>query len=327
MDEFPERLHHPKESELLFPQVRECCPALAATLDRLDADPARGAAAIRQLGVFRPLFSQIVRAAAAPVGLGSPGRDALNCGAMPKPPPPPLKAMILAAGRGERMRPLTDQTPKPLLPVAGRPMIEWHLQALAAAGVREVVINTAWLEDQFPSALGDGSRWGLRIHYSHEGRDHGGALETAGGIAKALPALGDCFWLVSGDIVAPGFGFDAAQGQRFADGDDDAHLWLVPNPDFHAAGDFALAAGRVTRPPAGQPRPLTYANLALVRRRLVAGVVPGQRAALGPLLFDSAAAGRLGGELLTGEWHNLGTPAQWAALAPASAPQPGQARA
>ena len=234
--------------------------------------------------------------------------------------------MILAAGRGERMRPLTDHSPKPLLPVGGRPMIEWHLQALAAGGVQHVVINTAWLEDQIPAALGDGRRWGLRIHYSHEGRDHGGALETAGGIAKALPWLGDCFWLVSGDIVAPGFAFDAARGRRFAEGDDDAHLWLVPNPDFHAAGDFALAAGRVTRPPAGQPRPLTYANLALVRRRLVAGVVPGQRAALGPLLFDSAAAGRLGGEMLMGDWHNLGTPAQWAALQhPAGAQTPAAA--
>ena len=235
--------------------------------------------------------------------------------------PPPLKAMILAAGRGERMRPLTDSTPKPLLPVAGRPMIEWHLRALAAAGVQQVVINTAWLADQFPAALGDGSRWGLQIHYSHEGRDHGGALETAGGIAKALPWLGDCFWLVSGDIVAPGFAFDAARGAQFADGNDDAHLWLLPNPDFHAEGDFALAAGRVTRPPAGQPRPLTYANLALMRRRLVAGLLPGQRAPLGPLLFDSAAAGRLSGETWTGDWHNLGTPAQWSALQqPAGAP-------
>ena len=238
---------------------------------------------------------------------------------MPTLPPPPLKAMILAAGRGERMRPLTDSTPKPLLPVAGRPMIEWHLRALAAAGVRQVVINTAWLEDQFPAALGDGSRWGLQIHYSHEGRDHDGALETAGGIATALPWLGDCFWLVSGDIVAPGFAFDAGQAAQFADADDDAHLWLVPNPDFHAEGDFALAAGRVMRPPAGQLRPLTYANLALVRRRLVAGLPPGRRAPLGPLLFDSAAAGRLGGEMLAGAWHNLGTPAQWSALQPPAA--------
>ena len=101
-------------------------------------------------------------------------------------PPFAPRALILAAGRGERMRPLTDSMPKPLLPVQGKPLIEWHLLALATAGVKDVVINTAWLEDQFPVALGDGSRWGLRIVYSHEGRDHGGALETAGGIATAL---------------------------------------------------------------------------------------------------------------------------------------------
>ncbi|MEK8051522.1 N-acetylmuramate alpha-1-phosphate uridylyltransferase MurU [Ideonella sp. DXS22W] len=228
---------------------------------------------------------------------------------------PNLKALILAAGRGERMRPLTDTCPKPLLPVHGQPMIEWHLSALARAGVREVVINTAWLEDQFPATLGDGRRWGLTIHYSMEGRDHGGALETAGGIAKALPLLGECFWLVSGDIVAPGFDFSAELAQRFAQGPDDAHLWLVPNPDFHPRGDFALdGAGRVSRPPEGQPRPLTYANLALVRARLVDGIAPGTHAPLGPRLFAAAAAGRLGGSLLAGPWQNVGTPAQLAAL-------------
>ena len=120
-----------------------------------------------------------------------------------------MKALILAAGRGERMRPLTDTTPKPLLPVRGKPLIEWHLEALARAGVREVVVNTAWLEEQFPAALGDGSRWGLSIRYSTEGRDHGGALETAGGIRKALPWLAprgdESFWVVSGDIFMPGF--------------------------------------------------------------------------------------------------------------------------
>ena len=225
-----------------------------------------------------------------------------------------LPALILAAGRGARMRPLTDACPKPLLPVAGRPMIEWHLLALAAAGVRQVVINTAWLEDQFPAVLGDGRRFGLAIHYSHEGRDHGGALETAGGIAKALPQLGDSFWLVSGDIVAPGFRFDAATAQRFAAGQDHAHLWLVPNPDFHAAGDFALQGDRVQRPPAGTPRPLTYANIALVRASLVAGITAGQHAPLGPCLFTSADAGRLGGTLLPGAWHNVGTPAQLEAV-------------
>ena len=236
-------------------------------------------------------------------------------------PPANLKALILAAGRGERMRPLTDTRPKPLLPVAGRPMIEWHVLALAAAGVTELVINTAWLEDQFAARLGDGGRFGLRIHYSMEGRDHGGALETAGGIAKALPLLGDCFWLISGDIVAPGFAFDAATAQRFAQSSDDAYLWLLPNPEFHAAGDFKLADGRVTRPPAGQLRPLTYANLALVRRSLVAGIRPDQRAALGPCLFASADAGRLGGQLLASDWHNLGTPQQLAAANALLGPQ------
>ncbi len=133
--------------------------------------------------------------------------------AVDTPHPGNLKALILAAGRGVRMRPLTDHTPKPLLAVRGRALIEWHLLALAAAGVRDVVINTAWLEDQFPAALGDGARFGVRIGYSMEGRDHGGALETAGGIAKALPQLAphgsECFWVVSGDVFLPGFVFDA----------------------------------------------------------------------------------------------------------------------
>lgn len=230
-----------------------------------------------------------------------------------------LPALILAAGRGERMRPLTDATPKPLLPVHGRPIIEWHLEALARDGVRDVVINTAWLEDRFPAALGDGARFGLAIRYSMEARDHGGALETAGGIAKALPWLGECFWIVSGDIVVPGFRFDARVAADFAASDDDARIWLVPNPDFHPRGDFALDGDRVRR---DQLRPLTYANIALVRARLVAGIAPGERAPLGPRLFASAAAGRLGGQLLAGPWHNLGTPAQLAALNAEATPSP-----
>ncbi|WP_284618078.1 nucleotidyltransferase family protein [Aquabacterium humicola] len=224
-----------------------------------------------------------------------------------------LKALVLAAGRGERMRPLTDVTPKPLLPVHGKPMIEWHLDALARDGVRDVVINSAWLEDQFPAALGDGTRFGLTsITYSMEGRDHGGALETAGGIAKALPLLGECFWVVSGDIVIPDFVFDAALAADFAAGTDDALIWLVPNPDFNAAGDFRLEGDRVHRE--GGPRPLTYANIALVRRRLVESVTPGAHAKLNQFLFDAATAGRLAGRMLSGPWHNLGTPAQLAAL-------------
>ncbi len=218
------------------------------------------------------------------------------------------------------MRPLTDRTPKPLLPVRGRPLIEWHLQALAQAGVREVTINTAWLEEQFPAALGDGSRWGLTIHYSTEGRDDGGALETAGGIRKALPMLAphgdEPFWVVSGDIHVPGFEFDAGLANDFSASADLGLIWLVPNPAFHDRGDFGLdAAGRVTRDLAAAAQPWTYANIALLRPAMVEPVVCGQRAALGPLLFSAAHAGRLAGRVLTGEWHNLGTPQQLAALA------------
>jgi len=232
-----------------------------------------------------------------------------------------MKAIILAAGRGERMRPLTDHTPKPLLAVRGRPLIEWHLLALAAAGVREVVVNTAWLEDRIVATLGDGSRFGLALHYSMEGRDHGGALETAGGIAKALPWLADAgepFWVVSGDIFMPGFRFDAHAGsaKRFAASEHLAHLWLVPNPAFHPQGDFGLDAegfGLADAPgPDGQR--WTYANVALMRPALVAGIVPGTKAALGPLLFEGMRRRAVTAERYDGEWENVGTPAQLAAL-------------
>jgi MurNAc alpha-1-phosphate uridylyltransferase len=229
-----------------------------------------------------------------------------------------MKALILAAGRGERMRPLTDTLPKPLLPVRGKPLIEWHLEALARAGVREVVINTAWLEEQFPAALGDGARWGLSIRYSTEGRDHGGALETAGGIRKALPWLGEVFWLVSGDIFVPGFEFTAATAQHFAASKLLAHLWLVPNPDFHAQGDFGIAADGYGLADGSGPdgRRWTYANLALCRAELCAPLPPGTRAALGPLLYAGMRARRITVQPYAGEWHNLGTPQQWRALQP-----------
>jgi N-acetyl-alpha-D-muramate 1-phosphate uridylyltransferase len=227
-----------------------------------------------------------------------------------------MKALILAAGRGERMRPLTDVTPKPLLKVRGKPLIEWHLEALARAGVHEVVINTAWLEEQFPDTLGDGSRWGLHIRYSTEGRDHGGALETAGGIAKALPWLGEVFWLVSADIFAPDFVFERSVAERFVQSTLLAHLWLVPNPEFHAQGDFGLDAegfGLADAPgPDGQR--WTYANFALCRAELCAHIEPGTRAALGPLLFAGMRQRRISAEVYQGAWHNLGTPAQWRQL-------------
>lgn len=239
-------------------------------------------------------------------------------------PPFAPRALILAAGRGERMRPLTDTTPKPLLPVQGKPLIEWHLLALATAGVKDVVINTAWLEDQFPVALGDGSRWGLRIVYSHEGRDHGGALETAGGIATALNHLApngdEAFWLVSGDIHAPTFGFDAAHVSAFSESQDLGLLWMVPNPAFHTVGDFVLdGAGRLHRlssspQSAAGGVALTYANFALMRPAIVQGLAPGQRAPLGPLLQAAADAQRLAGLRWNGAWENVGTPEQWRAL-------------
>src|SRR5574337_570333 len=227
---------------------------------------------------------------------------------------PGMKALILAAGRGERMRPLSDDTPKPLLRVRGKRLIEWHLEALARAGVREVVVNTAWLEEQFPAVLGDGSRYGLAIRYSMEGRDHGGALETAGGIAKALPWLGELFWVASADVFAPDFAFDGAAAQRFTQRSELlAHLWLVPNPDFHAAGDFGLDAEGHALSTGGDGRRWTYANFALMRAALCADLKPGTGAPLGPLLRAGMDQRRISAEIWSGEWHNLGTPQQLAA--------------
>ncbi|MBI5335610.1 MAG: nucleotidyltransferase family protein [Burkholderiales bacterium] len=227
-----------------------------------------------------------------------------------------LPALILAAGRGERMRPLTDHAPKPLLKVRGKPLIEWHLEALARDGVRDVVINTAWLEEQFPAALGDGSRWGLRIRYSMEGRDHGGALETAGGLATALPLLqdsgADACWLVSGDIFMPDWRFDAEQARRFVAGGDLAHFVFVPNPPFHPRGDFGLTDdGRVV---ADAPQRWTYANIGLVRSALVEGLAAGQRMPLRPFMDRAIAAGRVSGEVWHGDWENVGTPQQLGVL-------------
>jgi len=234
-----------------------------------------------------------------------------------------MKAIILAAGRGERMRPLTDHTPKPLLPVRGKPLIEWHIEALARGGVREIVVNTAWLEEKIVDALGDGARFGVAIRYSLEGRGYGGALETAGGIATALPLLGvgadEPFWIVSGDIHAPDFVFDPAAVERFAAGDAQAHLWLVPNPPFHPKGDFGLGADGygLADGPGPDGRTWTYANFALARPALVGAVLPGTKVPLAPLLFDGMRAHRISAEVYRGAWENVGTPAQLQALNPA----------
>jgi MurNAc alpha-1-phosphate uridylyltransferase len=219
------------------------------------------------------------------------------------------RALILAAGRGERMRPLTDATPKPLLTVHGKPLIVYHLEALATAGVREVVINTAWLEDQFPAALGDGSRWGLTILYSMEGRDHGGALETAGGIAKALPLLApqgdEVFWVVSGDVFVPGFAFDARAAQAFAASERWAELWLVPNAPHHPQGDFGISAEGLALSDAAEK--FTWASVGLFRPALFRDIAPGTRLPLRPKLDAAIAAQRLGAQRWHGPWTDVGT--------------------
>jgi len=219
-----------------------------------------------------------------------------------------MKALILAAGRGERMRPLSDHTPKPLLEVGGKRLIEWHLEALARAGIREVVINTAWLEDQFPATLGDGARYGLAITYSFEGRDHGGALETAGGIAKALPLLGDVFWVVSGDIWAPGFSYERADVDEFEASGALGQLWFVPNEPYHPGGDFGITAeGLASRETSPK---LTYANFALFRAALFADIAPGTKLPMRPKLEEALDLRALRGKRWDQAWVNVGTPQQ-----------------
>ncbi len=211
--------------------------------------------------------------------------------------------MLLAAGRGERMRPLTDSRPKPLLEAGGRPLIEYSLRALAAAGVRRVVVNIAWLGAKLRDRLGDGSELGLEILYS---REPPGALETGGGIRQALPLLGpDPFWLVNGDVYSE-FDFPAWQLPAAVL----ARLLLVPNPAHHPAGDFCLQGQRVLLS-AGER--LTYAGIALLRPQLLARERPG-RFALAPVLTAAIARGRVRGERFSGYWTDVGTPARLRAL-------------
>ncbi|MES2423231.1 MAG: nucleotidyltransferase family protein [Pseudomonadota bacterium] len=229
-------------------------------------------------------------------------------------------ALILAAGRGERMRPLTDHTPKPLLQVHGKPLIVWHIEALAKAGVRDIVINTAWLEDQFPATLGDGSRWGVRITYSHEGRDFGGALETAGGICRALPLLGDTFWLVAGDIYLPASVFAEDVATQFVASDKLAQLWLVPNPPHNPRGDFGLAADGTALSRAETQ--YTYSTIGLYRKALFAppfcdipaGNPHGVKAPLAPILRAAMDNNQITASLHTGAWTDVGTPERLAQL-------------
>jgi len=210
-------------------------------------------------------------------------------------------AMILAAGRGERLRPLTDHTPKPLIEVGGKALIEHHLERLAAAGIERVVINLAHLGEQIRRHLGDGSRWGLRIDYSIEGERAEQALETAGGIREALDRLGERFLLINGDVLTDVDYADLLR--RGLPADALAHLLLVDNPPHNPGGDFALVQGRLeTR---GDDR-LTYAGIGLFRRELFADLPPGRRA-LGPLLREAIDAGRVTGTHHHGDWLDVGT--------------------
>ncbi|MGL5127845.1 MAG: N-acetylmuramate alpha-1-phosphate uridylyltransferase MurU [Aeromonas popoffii] len=206
-----------------------------------------------------------------------------------------MKAMILAAGRGERMRPLTDSLPKPLLAVGGKPLIVHHIEKLAAVGVTELVINHAWLGHKLVEVLGDGSQFGVSIHWSAEES----ALETAGGIVQALPLLGpEPFLVINGDTW---LSLDYRPLVTQPLGEDLAHLWLAPNPPQHPVGDFSLHAGRVQDAPA-----LTFSGVGLYDPAAFADLPPGARK-LAPLLRDWMAQGRVGGAMLAGEWRDIGT--------------------
>ena len=222
-----------------------------------------------------------------------------------------MKAMIFAAGRGERMRPLTDTCPKPLLKVRGRPLIVWHVLNLVRAGITDIVINHAHLGHMIEEALGDGSKFGASIAYSAEGT----ALETAGGIAKARHLLGEePFVAISGDIYCPHFDFEQVKNTledrdvwgnpHPVDKRDIAWLYLVKNPEHHLQGDFALHNFTISAD--GEPRH-TFGNIGVYRPEMFDAIAPGTHAKLGPMLYDYAAKGLIGGELYRGDWTNVGT--------------------
>jgi MurNAc alpha-1-phosphate uridylyltransferase len=216
-----------------------------------------------------------------------------------------MKAMVLAAGRGERMRPLTDIEPKPLLIVGGKRLIEYHLERLATGGFHEVVINTAWLGDMIPAVLGTGSRFGLSITYSHERPE---ALETGGGILQALPLLGSApFLLVNGDVWSD---IDLGALRRTPPEGSLAHLVMVRNPPQHPRGDFRLVDGRLSD---GEGSRHTYSGVGIYRPELFAGSTPGKFPLL-PLLRRAMAQDALSGELHEGRWYDIGTPERLAAL-------------
>jgi MurNAc alpha-1-phosphate uridylyltransferase len=234
--------------------------------------------------------------------------------------------MVMAAGRGERMRPLSDRCPKPLLEVRGKPLLQYPLEALARAGIGKVVVNTAWLGEQIEARFGSsGAAASLRqgaepqlpqIVFSREGHDFGGALETAGGIARALPLLDEVFWITAGDVYVPGFEFRSEALARFRAGGKLAHLFLVPNPDHNPRGDFGLRPDGLALNQA--PTRYTYSTIGLYHRALFEGLPAGNprgvKAPLAPLLRAAMDNGAVTAEIHTGPWTDVGTPERLAQL-------------
>ncbi|WP_341888165.1 nucleotidyltransferase family protein [Variovorax sp. YR752] len=241
--------------------------------------------------------------------------------------------MILAAGRGERMRPLTDATPKPLLDVRGKPLMQWPMEALAKGGFTELVVNTDWLGAQVAARFGANpvlnGHGALSIAYSDEGRDFGGALETAGGIVRALPLLGEVFWVAAGDVFAPGFRFTQAAVDRFLAKGKLAHLWLVPNPAHNPQGDFGLSADGLALNQAAEK--YTFSTIGLYRAALFAppysgipaGNPDGIKAPLAPILRAAMDNQQVSAELYTGDWTDVGTPQRLQQLNAGVAPAAG----
>ena len=247
---------------------------------------------------------------------------------------PRATAFLLAAGRGERMRPLTDVTPKPLLTVRGQPLMQWAMQGLQRGGVVDVLINTAWLGEQIPRHFGQvletAGHPPMHLRYSQEGVDFGGALETAGGIVRALPWLADTFWVAAGDVFAPDFVFAPEAYARFQASAQLAHLWLVANPEHNPGGDFGLSAQglamnlpKLTRPATDTEQPrYTFSTIALYKRAffeaawcpIPAGNPAGVKAPLAAMLRAAMDNGAVSASLYTGAWADVGTPARLAQL-------------
>jgi len=235
---------------------------------------------------------------------------------------PLASAMILAAGRGERMRPLTDVTPKPLLSVQGKPLMQWSMEGLLRGGFDHLLINTAWLGEAIVSHFGASVSWpdagNAQITYSHEGQDFGYALETAGGISRALTKLQDIFWVAAGDVFVPGFAFDESALEDFRARPQLAHLWLVPNPSHNPLGDFGLSDGLALNLPkqAEGPPLYTFSTIALYKRAfferpqcdIVPGNPQGTAAPLAPMLRAAMDQGLVSAQLYEGPWTDVGTP-------------------